>query len=370
MFGALTVKNRIYGGFSILILFLAIVAGMAVVSLKGVGGDVRHFGSSAEDTVSVLKIDRAVADMRRAVLAFVDKGDPKIAEGIRATIASLRKDLAESARTNPEPENKAVLEEMRRILDEYATSFDRAVTLRQDRDKIITALTPVGNEAVQHLSELMANAAAEKDWETGTYAGQGLQELLIIRLNAVRILSIFDPKAIDAANQKLTSLMALLTKLASEEKDQRHRKLMVAAADLLPVYQKGFAELTSTQAELDQIMTNALPPLGLKFAEKAATVRDSELAGMDSTERKLDDDIAHTTLLTQGLSALAILLGIAFAVLIARSIVNPVNAMTGAMGELAGGRLDVQVPALERHDEIGQMAKAVQVFKQNAIDKK
>ncbi|MBC7952687.1 MAG: HAMP domain-containing protein [Rhodospirillaceae bacterium] len=43
--------------------------------------------------------------------------------------------------------------------------------------------------------------------------------------------------------------------------------------------------------------------------------------------------------------------------------------MTDSMGELAGGKLDITVPALERTDEIGSMAQAVQVFKQNAVDK-
>jgi methyl-accepting chemotaxis protein len=52
---------------------------------------------------------------------------------------------------------------------------------------------------------------------------------------------------------------------------------------------------------------------------------------------------------------------------ISRSIVRPIREMTAAMGELAGGDLDVPVPALARTDEIGGMAKAVQVFKDSAI---
>ncbi|MGE5545908.1 MAG: methyl-accepting chemotaxis protein [Solirubrobacterales bacterium] len=69
-----------------------------------------------------------------------------------------------------------------------------------------------------------------------------------------------------------------------------------------------------------------------------------------------------------------IVLGLAaastFAWVIARSVTRPVGAMTDAMGALAGGKLDVAIPALGQRDEIGEMAKAVQVFKQNAIDKK
>jgi methyl-accepting chemotaxis protein len=48
-------------------------------------------------------------------------------------------------------------------------------------------------------------------------------------------------------------------------------------------------------------------------------------------------------------------------------LTKPVQAMTAAMGNLARGDLNVQIPAVGREDEIGQMASAVQVFKENAI---
>ena len=41
--------------------------------------------------------------------------------------------------------------------------------------------------------------------------------------------------------------------------------------------------------------------------------------------------------------------------------------MTVTMNDLAGGKLDVEVPGIGRRDEIGEMAKAVEVFKSNAV---
>ena len=51
-----------------------------------------------------------------------------------------------------------------------------------------------------------------------------------------------------------------------------------------------------------------------------------------------------------------------------RAIVGPIKAMTAAMGTLAGGDHSVDIPATGRKDEIGAMASAVQVFKDNAIE--
>ena len=52
---------------------------------------------------------------------------------------------------------------------------------------------------------------------------------------------------------------------------------------------------------------------------------------------------------------------------IVRGITRPIQSMTGVMTTLAGGNHSVEVPATERKDEIGEMAKAVLVFKDNMI---
>jgi len=62
--------------------------------------------------------------------------------------------------------------------------------------------------------------------------------------------------------------------------------------------------------------------------------------------------------------AVASAIGIGFG----RSIAGPIANMTSAMGRLAGGDTSVDVPAQGRSDEIGEMAEAVQVFKDNAVE--
>ena len=61
--------------------------------------------------------------------------------------------------------------------------------------------------------------------------------------------------------------------------------------------------------------------------------------------------------------------GIVVSFLIGRNISRPVVAMSRAMRELASGNFDVQLPGLDRRDEVGQMANAVQEFKVQAVAK-
>jgi len=52
---------------------------------------------------------------------------------------------------------------------------------------------------------------------------------------------------------------------------------------------------------------------------------------------------------------------------ISARIVNPITKMTGNMTELADGNKNIKISGIERKDEIGDMAKAVQIFKENAL---
>src|SRR5690606_15772782 len=87
-------------------------------------------------------------------------------------------------------------------------------------------------------------------------------------------------------------------------------------------------------------------------------------------EREARDAAAGASLfldVINGLLALtaAVMLGALFYLIVLR-IVRPVRRMTAAMNALAAGDTEVAVPEVGRRDEIGEMAKAVQVFKENA----
>jgi methyl-accepting chemotaxis protein len=68
--------------------------------------------------------------------------------------------------------------------------------------------------------------------------------------------------------------------------------------------------------------------------------------------------------------AVALAVVAALSLLLARSVTRPVLAITGVMRRLSQGDLDVAVDYQDRRDEIGHMAAAVQVFKENAIERR
>ena len=108
----------------------------------------------------------------------------------------------------------------------------------------------------------------------------------------------------------------------------------------------------------------------------AATARIDRLHGVE--DRILDDirDCAREgnatarrgMMLFTAVVGLVLLGGGVLVWFLTRGITRPVQRLTGAMRHLATGQNRIDIPAIERPDEIGEMGRAVLVFQQQALD--
>jgi methyl-accepting chemotaxis protein len=64
-----------------------------------------------------------------------------------------------------------------------------------------------------------------------------------------------------------------------------------------------------------------------------------------------------------------VVLGLGFSWLIGRSITRPLNGLAGVMKRLAAGDTGAHIPATRAHDEIGEMARSVIVFRDNMVER-
>ncbi len=79
-----------------------------------------------------------------------------------------------------------------------------------------------------------------------------------------------------------------------------------------------------------------------------------------------DAEAATATTMVVSLVSLVVALGIT--TLIIRMIRMPIQSITGVMAALSQGDNSVEIPSQDEKNEIGEMARAVQVFKDNAIE--
>ncbi|MDA5194159.1 methyl-accepting chemotaxis protein [Govanella unica] len=75
---------------------------------------------------------------------------------------------------------------------------------------------------------------------------------------------------------------------------------------------------------------------------------------------------ALTSMLTITIIGLGAGIGLALLIVIG-GLTRPLNSMTATMGSLAAGHLKIDIEGIERDDEIGDMAKALAIFKESMI---
>ncbi|MEO5337414.1 MAG: methyl-accepting chemotaxis protein [Magnetospirillum sp. WYHS-4] len=84
-------------------------------------------------------------------------------------------------------------------------------------------------------------------------------------------------------------------------------------------------------------------------------------------EKEILEPVAETRNFMIVATLVIMALAIAIGVLFSRTIAGAIARMTRATSSLAHGQLAVKVPCLDRKDEIGEMADAVQIFKDQAL---
>ncbi|OQP86503.1 hypothetical protein BTR14_10870 [Rhizobium rhizosphaerae] len=87
----------------------------------------------------------------------------------------------------------------------------------------------------------------------------------------------------------------------------------------------------------------------------------------DKAKQNLFDTISAANVTALSIGALILLIMTLSALFLARTVSRPIRRLTGLMNRLAGGDLDVAVEGADRRDEIGEMARAVQVFRDNGV---
>ncbi len=99
----------------------------------------------------------------------------------------------------------------------------------------------------------------------------------------------------------------------------------------------------------------------LKEAEDAAAALLRDAA--DALARDAEGRLLWTSALVLILVGASLVLSMA----IVRSIVRPLAGLTACMGRLAGGDTSVSIEGIAWKDEVGQMSRAVEVFRENRI---
>ena len=125
--------------------------------------------------------------------------------------------------------------------------------------------------------------------------------------------------------------------------------------------------VTEAAPRAGKLLTTLMGPKNANGVRSGGMV-DNQKALLSNDSASAESDVQQLNMIEWILLAAGLLIAFVVAFVTSRAIVKPITAMTSVMGVLAEGDNTAEVPARERKDEIGQMAAAVQVFKENGIE--
>ena len=362
------VGTRIYVGFGFVLAMLCVVAVLGYQAVqKGTAG-LNEYAAVSNNALSVETIDRQVVGLRRNTYVYYDSGSATNLKRAHDLIGLLQAGLDATIQQTRNAERQAKLRSMRALIDEYATGVDTVVEKRAKREKLVRERMDVsGAAARKNLTAIIASAMKDGDDEAAALAGQTQESLMLARLGAIRYLAGPSEALKTETEKRVASFIEKAKALAQRLNDPERKRLATEAEKLARDYVSAFSAMAQTALEVDELVFKTLTEKGLDLSKLAAETVALQQANLKHTKTDTDELFATLATVAITVSSIAIVLGLLFAFLVSRGITGPVGAMTGAMNRLADGDLEAHIPATENRDEIGEMAKAVQVFKDNAI---
>jgi methyl-accepting chemotaxis protein len=362
----LRIRGRLYGGFAVLLVFCAGLAIFAVSQLSAIREQVDLLSLQSKNTIRVGQIATELQAIRRGILRYsFDQDEASFAESDKriARVADL---LDQAIATTRSEERKA----------NYREAIKDVAELKTKRAELGDAVKQMlaGRSVLYSEGDKMA-ADVQKFVDTahGTAFEHNANVLesrvLLVRVANWRTLATRDAKGfpIFKANvAKAQEQIALLDKL---ELTPDLRSLLGTVKSGIAMYAEAFDKTGPNLVRGDELYYHSLTPIIVNAIEKMDSVTKAIDAAFAKTTTETADRISTTVTMQELAAGLAIVLGLAIAFLIARGIIRPLNGLTGGMKELAGGNFSVILPGLDRKDEIGDMAQAVETFKIKAEEK-
>ncbi len=351
--------GRLLSNFSlkVQIATLVVLAGLIIVltlvvlwggqSLSQAASDLAMMESAVGEHATTL--DRTLLDARRREKDFLLRKDAKyVAEHAQSMGVAASALDGMSAAMVASDARKPQVEAVRKGIAVYTERFA----------KLVEEQIKVGLNEKEGLMGALRGSVHEVETILKSHDEARLAVLmLMMRRHEKDFLARLDPKYIGDLDKRVAEFDKAIQSSAVPA------DVRPAILERMAAYQRDFkaaAAGTLAAAAATRDLSDAYASVQPSIQKLVDTARADMIAARDEAQR-----IGHSV--NRAISAV-MLIGFAVLVIvgtvIARSIYRPITAMTGVMAGLARGDLGVEVPDQHRRDEVGAMARSVQVFKE------
>ncbi len=229
------------------------------------------------------------------------------------------------------------------VFDRASEIADRALPSTNQVRLMDKGMVDIRLAYARHIMSLTPEAMAAVEKDIKTYVD--FQRELIRKQNEQFIRGTEEQKLIGEVTATLDAYVQQGEKVLALSRENKNEEAKVAFSDELQKYGDASDEAIDTLVDY--------------YVEQADAVHDDMKAEFDFMQ-----------VLIASVSALAFVVAGAAMLFTVTGVANPIQRITRSMRGLADGDTDKQIPYAGRSDEIGEMAGAVEIFRQAAITNK
>ena len=299
----------------------------------------------------VASLEKELLDLQRNVLIFKETSSASVLTRTISLIESINNNISEfeskEYSETTEQDIEGYISALRGHLNNYQENFQQVVKGKRDRTQLYT------NNVEKPLKDIRAYLKSSDSNMTT----KNLEiEVTATELAAVKYLNAPTFEQIESFKRHLVNLsnLASSSTLSPQELQEVSNKIKLIETSFNQLTQitRGYIFLVnvvmSGSANEFLYITNVLSKL----------VNQDVALNRDSTEKSL----ASFSSYTNGFLILAIFLSVLTAMFFVRRVVSPIHRITSLFTKLSEGETVKSIPELDKKDEIGQLARAAQVF--------
>jgi PAS domain S-box-containing protein len=333
---SLSIGQLTFGSFLLLLAMIAMTSIGSVVAIRHIDATfgelhrLQSVGDLAEE------IERRMNALRLAARDFVT--DPATQPGRVWEAASALGELLKKTRLELAPDQQELIDGVATRLQNYREGIERITALIPRRAELIATLPP--------LREQFDNALA----------------LASDRATA---------RALFRAQSQVAAALLAHDSAGAAQSAQRLRAVPVSEPEVragVVGYADAIISLSDLEHEIAELDRDVLGLEGRQIGRVTELLREASAQRGQVLERDFARTLAEDKWQSIVLGGLGVLVGLLAALFVVRRTVGPLAAIAAAIRSLAAGERETAIPATEVNNEIGDIARAAEVFRRTLVD--
>ena len=362
------VRTKIYFGFTTVVALAVTIAVISYLKLNTIHHGFLDIKNMNKDAQIAANLQTHLAYTAKDTINWVRNKETEAFMKVLEDEEKLNKSIEAAKEKITDPERAKNIQKIEAANSTFYEGLNKISELFAQRDEyVLNQMDKIGPKMKTLLSEIAVSAYKDKDLEAAARAGFANQELLSARLHAGRYLLLNEEEDKDLYEKHKEELSNAFNFLALSIENPTRRAKLAQARELFPKYDAAFNNAYKVIVEQNKVIQSALLNTGNDIEEAVLSITNSSIEDIDVSEKELDEIVLNASNQAIIITIIAIVAGASIALIISKSILVPINAMRNSAVKLAEGDVKEEIPYTELQDEIGDVARALSEFREEAV---